>query len=268
MKKRYLIAALCALALVCGFGYHYVLAQTPHLTIAGATSIRPLIKTTATVTVKGGGSQAGLVAVNAGKVTIGASDVFTNSRNLVDHPLAVDGIAVIVGGHTGVTNLTSAQLAGIFTGQYHNWQALGGNDLPITVIDRQAGSGTRENFSTLALHGQTPKAAQHVATNLKLRSQVAATPGAIGYLASSWVTAQTQVVKLNGQAPTVANITTNAYPLWAYLHLYTKGAPDYATAKQIAAWQDNTAAIRAAHLIPLQAMQVARTKDGMLEDTH
>ncbi|WP_390408326.1 substrate-binding domain-containing protein [Lacticaseibacillus jixiensis] len=268
MKKRYLIAALCAVALVCGFGYHYVFAQTPHLTVAGATSISPLIKSNATVTVKGGGSQAGLIAVNKGEVTIGASDVFTNSRALVDHPLAVDGIAVIVGSHTGVTNLTSAQLAGIFTGQYHNWQAVGGNDLPITVLDRTTGSGTRENFTTLALNGQTPQAAKRVATSNLMRRTVAATPGAIGYLASSMVRENTRVVKLNGQAPTEANITTNAYPLWAYLHLYTKGAPDYATAKQIAAWQANTAAIRAAHMIPLKAMQVARTKDGMLEDTH
>jgi phosphate transport system substrate-binding protein len=54
---------------------------------------------------------------------------------------------------------------------------------------------------------------------------VATTPGAISYVAFSYVDKTVQDVSLNHVAPTEDNVITNKWPIWSYEHLYTKGQP-------------------------------------------
>ena len=89
-------------------------------------------------------------AVNSGTALIG--DL---SRNLKDeenpdqfeiNQIAIDGIAIAVNKDNPVTELTSEQITQIFTGEITNWKDLGGNDQAITVIGREAASGTSDGF--------------------------------------------------------------------------------------------------------------------------
>src|SRR5262249_35668491 len=58
-----------------------------------------------------------------------------------------DDAAVATEPSDGVTNLTQAQLQGIFTGCTNtNWNQVGGNNGPIIVWSAQNGSGTRSTF--------------------------------------------------------------------------------------------------------------------------
>lgn len=58
-----------------------------------------------------------------------------------------DDSAVATEPSDGVTNLTQAQLQGIFTGCTNtNWNQVGGNNGPIIVWSAQSGSGTRSTF--------------------------------------------------------------------------------------------------------------------------
>lgn len=279
MKKR--IWLLCGLlvASLSGFGIQQAVAKNePKISIAGSTAMQPLLQAVVkqhhqAVTITGGGSAAGLKAVATNHVTIGAADVFAENTdpkaaNLVDHPIAVVGIAPIVNPDVGVTNLTSAQLKGIFSGKFTNWQQLGGSDLPIKVFTRDAGSGTRTTFETLALSGVQSIASQHVKSTQAMVKHVANTPGAIGYVAFSALQDGVRPLRLNGVTPTVAHVTTNQWPLWAYEHLYTNKAPNATVARFIHLVQTDDAQIKRLGFIPTSAMQVARTRDGLIEDTH
>jgi ABC-type phosphate transport system substrate-binding protein len=49
---------------------------------------------------------------------------------------------------SGVTNLSLAQLQGIWNGTYTNWDQVGGTNAPIVVFSAQEGSGTQSTFKT------------------------------------------------------------------------------------------------------------------------
>jgi ABC-type phosphate transport system substrate-binding protein len=70
------------------------------------------------------------------------------------HYTAVGGVSTP---SAGVTNLTKAQLQGIWNGTYTNWSQLGGNNAPIVVFSAQEGSGTQGTWSTYL--GYDPSAA-------------------------------------------------------------------------------------------------------------
>ena len=133
------------------------------ITMAGSTSMEKFANALAesfmakypgvTVTAEFTGSSAGVESVLAGSVDIGNS-----SRNLkdeevangaVENIVAIDGIAVVTDAANTVTNLTKDQLISIYTGEIKNWSELGGEDLAIVVVGREAGSGTRGAFEEI-----------------------------------------------------------------------------------------------------------------------
>lgn len=251
----------------------------------GSTALQPLVEQAAKqyqtdnpgvdITVQGGGSGAGLSQVAAGAVTIGNSDVFAQEKDgidankLVDHQVAVVGVAPVVHPGVGVTNLSSAQLVGIFTGTITNWKQVGGKDQSIVLINRAQGSGTRATFEQLALKTTKVKTAQEQDSSGTVAKMVASTPGAISYLAFSAITKDVQALAFNGAKPTAANVATNAWPVWAYEHMYTKGSPNAATAKFINYLQSKSVQgklVTQMGYIPIVDMKVARTHDGKIED--
>jgi phosphate transport system substrate-binding protein len=65
-----------------------------------------------------------------------------------------DQIAIVVGINNRFRRgLTTEQIQGIFSGKITNWSQIGGENLPIKVINRPATSGTRKTFQELVLNG-------------------------------------------------------------------------------------------------------------------
>ncbi|MBU7555313.1 phosphate ABC transporter substrate-binding protein PstS family protein [Pediococcus ethanolidurans] len=221
--------------------------KSQSITVVGSTALQPLVERAATnyqlknsqvnITVQGGGSGTGLSQVQAGAVTIGNSDVFAENQAgikaslLVDHKVAVVGIAPVVNKKVKVRNLTSHQLAQIFTGKITNWRQVGGKNQKITIINRAQGSGTRNAFESIILNGKTAIQSQEQDSNGTVQKIVAATPGAISYLSFSYVNDQVRVLKLDGVTPVAKNVMNNRWKIWSYEHMYTKGKPDKQTQK-------------------------------------
>lgn len=211
------------------------------ITAVGSTALQPLVEQASreyqvdhphvNVNVQGGGSGTGLSQIQQGAVNIGNSDVFAseqpgvNAKELVDHKIAVVGIAPVANKKVGVKNLSMKQLEQIFTGKVTNWKQVGGNNVKIVVINRVEGSGTRTTFEQSVLRGQKAVNAQQQDSNGTVQQIVSSTPGAISYLSFPYLNQKTQEISIDHVTPTDQHVENNDWKIWSYEHMYTKGKP-------------------------------------------
>lgn len=208
------------------------------ITAVGSTALQPLVEQVGeiymtdhpnySINVQGGGSGTGLTQVATGAVDIGNSDVYAEEKdgidasNIVDNRIAVVGVAPVVNKEVGVTEITQDDLKDIFTGKITNWKEVGGKDQAIELINRASGSGTRATFEQWGLEGEEPMKGQEQDSSGTVRKIVAETPGAISYLAFSYIDDSLQGLAIDGVEPTDTNVTDNSWKIWAYEHMYTQ----------------------------------------------
>lgn len=207
------------------------------ITMAGSTSMEKLAKALAegfmtanpgvTLTPEFNGSSAGVEQMLSGTVQIGNA-----SRNLKDSEIlegaaenivAIDGIAVIVDKANIVTDISAENLAKIYKGEITNWEELGGDNQPIVVIGRESSSGTRSAFEELLeIEGECAYA-QELDQTGTVMANVAATPGAIGYVSLDVLNDTVTAVAIDGVEATASNIAAGGYSLSRPFVMATKG---------------------------------------------
>lgn len=212
--------------------------------IVGSSALQPLVEVAseeynaknprAFITVQGGGSGQGLSQVIQGAVQIGNSDLFAEEKGLdasglIDNKVCVSGIGIICHKDIELDTISFEQLQDIFSGSYLNWKELGGQDLDIVLINRAHGSGTRACFESTILKGKKAKPSQEQDNNGTVIRMVSATPGAISYVSFSFLNDKVKALKLDNISPTPEQVQTNAWPIWAYEHMYTQKNPEPTT---------------------------------------
>ncbi len=239
MKKFYKSAILCALLFVIGSCGKVDNGES--INAVGSSAMQPLVEAASEqysstnlgkfINVQGGGSGTGLSQVQAGAVEIGNSDLFAeekegiDSKNLVDHQVAVVGLTPIVNKEVGIKDISKNDLKKIFTGKIKNWKEIGGKDQEIVLLNRASGSGSRHTFEQWVLDGEESKNAQEQESTGMVRQIVSTTPGAISYVAFSYVTDEVATLSIDGVKPTEDNVKKNDWFVWSYEHMYTKGEP-------------------------------------------
>lgn len=213
----------------------------------GSTALQPLAEEAAaefielypevSMTVQGGGSGTGINQVVGGAAQIGNSDVPSaekiedSSISLVDTKVAGIGFAIAVNEDVKIDSLTTEQIQDIFSGKVTNWKELGGDDKAIQVINRPASSGTRATFDKTMMHEATINDSIGTVqdSNGSVEQAVNTTPGAISYLAMSYLIGENKgalkTVKINGVEASNKNIVAGEYPFWAYEYMVTKEEP-------------------------------------------
>ena len=237
-NKKYMICLLCiCLCIVlsaCGAGNN---GNTAAFIIAGSTSVQPYVEILVEeyalqypdkiIDVQGGGSSAGIQAVESHTAEIGMSS--RNLRETEQHlwtiEIAKDALAIIINPNNPLitpgnpdVSLTLNEIRGIYTADYTNWNQLGGPDARIHIITREVGSGTRSAFEELVMDSRriTPRAIVQD-SNGSVRQLVSDDPFSIGFISLGLVEIGERPVKalrIDGVAATRNNVLNGDYSLF------------------------------------------------------
>ena len=182
------------------------------------------------------GSGSGITAVAEGRCDIGLS-----SRNLKDEEkaqgltetvLALDGIAVIVNPDNPVNDLDLETIGKIYMGEITNWKDIGGNDLEIVLIGREAGSGTRDGFESITGTEDACKYRQELTSTGDVMGAVAGNPAAIGYASLASVKETVKALLVDGIVPAEETVKDGSYVVQRPFVLVTKSSTELSETAQ------------------------------------
>ena len=147
--------------------------------------------------------------------------------NPVENVVALDGLAIIVHPSNRVNGLTKAQIRGIYMGRFTNWSQVGGPNAPIVMIQRESNSGTQDSFKELVMGKDNPisKRAETQASNGAIKSRVATTPNAVGFVGLGFVDNSVKALLVDGVESDARTVKNGTYPLHRALFMYTNGQP-------------------------------------------
>jgi phosphate transport system substrate-binding protein len=245
------VILLLAAALVSGCVGSDPSVEQRSISVTGSTTVMPIAQIAADaymdkhqndeILVSGGGSSVGIKAVGERTADIGMASRDIKSSEMeqypdvVEHVIAVDGIALIVNPQNPVSSLTMAEIKAIYKGEITNWKDVGGSDRQIVVVGRDSASGTREFFYDEVMKKEEfVRTQQELNSNGAVKQTVAQTPDAIGYVGLGYIDTTVKAISINKDgtlvAPTIDNVKNKSYPIARGLHMYTNG-PETGLAK-------------------------------------
>jgi phosphate transport system substrate-binding protein len=214
------------------------------LVLTGSSTVAPLaaemgkrfesLHNNVRVDVQSGGSSRGVSDARAGLADIGMASraLKDDEKDLQSFTIALDGISIILNKANPVAALNKQQIIDIYTGKVLNWKAVGGNDAPITVVNKAEGRSTLELFlHYFGLKNTEVKPQVVIGDNQQGIKTVAGNPGAIGYVSvgtAEYEASQGSIIKLlslEGIAASVENVRNRSFPLSRPLNLVTRGEP-------------------------------------------
>ncbi|MEQ9288322.1 MAG: substrate-binding domain-containing protein [Cyclobacteriaceae bacterium] len=189
------------------------------------------------VSLEGGGSKTGLLAIANSETDIGLSSfgfdldsVLGAGHGVEEQVVAFDGIVLINNEQNKIRQLTNEQINGIYSGKIADWSQLGEAEGPILPIVRDQNSGTQKLFTEY--FGITHLATKAVIAkeNVEIVSKVIENKNAIGFIGFAYFSIGVNDILIPSQSesdstvnyvlPSSATITNNIYPLKRPLRIY------------------------------------------------
>ena len=132
-------------------------------------------------------------------------------------PIGYDAFVFIVNANNPVSDITTDQIRGIYSGRITNWSELGGKNMPIAAMHRNEGSGSQTALEKLM--GDTPIVPDYTTLN----------GSPIGFSFRYYVTGMlaeggVKMLAIDGVEPDIANIANGIYPVTSGIYaIYRKG---------------------------------------------
>ncbi len=132
-------------------------------------------------------------------------------------PIGYDAFVFIVNANNPVSDITTDQIRGIYSGRITNWSELGGKNMPIAAMHRNEGSGSQTALEKLM--GDTPIVPDYTTLN----------GSPIGFSFRYYVTGMlaeggVKMLAIDGVEPDIANIANGTYPVTSGIYaIYRKG---------------------------------------------
>lgn len=189
------------------------------------------------ISVQGGGSGTGIAALLNGTVDFANSsrdikdeeiaEAEAKGVKVVEHKVAIDGIAVVVNPANPVGGLTLEQLGKIYRGEITNWKDVGGPDKPIVLLSRDSSSGTYEYFKEAVVGNdkEYAQAAKLLPSTQAIVDETVANDAAIGYVGLGYVTPDVKVLAIDGVKASVETAADGTYEISRYLYMFSNGEP-------------------------------------------
>ena len=193
--------------------------------VGGSTSVESVILSAieiftqenknVTITYDPTGSSTGVKSSASGDYDIGLAsrevkESEINEYGVEGKSFAIDGIAIIVNNKNTVADLTVEQVTSIADGSVTNWSELGGDDQPIVLIGREAGSGTRDGFESI-IDVETCVYEQELSSTGSVIGAVQNNPYAIGYASVASVSDKVNALTIDGVEANETNIQDGSY---------------------------------------------------------
>ena len=154
-------------------------------------------------------------------------------------PIGLDALVFLVNADNPVTNLTTEQVQGIFSGEIANWSQVGGSNEPIRAYQRGLGSGSQALMDKLVMAGLEMGQPETIPIVGEMGGLVDAVadytggPTGIGYNVFFYVTEMCEnpaikLLSIDGIAPTYDTIADGSYPFVSefYTVIRTEEAED------------------------------------------
>lgn len=214
------------------------------LTLTGSSTVAPLATEIAKrfeqlhpgvrVDVQAGGSGKGIADARMGVADIGMASraLKPDESDLLSHPIATDGVGLIVHQSNPTSELTADQVIAIYQDRVNNWKEVGGKDQEIIVVHKAEGRATLEVFlQHFGIENPTIKADVIVGDNEHGVKTVGGAEGSIGYVSIGTAEADIEagvpirLLPLGGIEASTANVANGDFPMSRPLNLITTHSP-------------------------------------------
>lgn len=194
-----------------------------------------------TIQVTGGGSGTGIAALINKTTDIAQSSrpikeeekkeaEEKNGEEIVEVPVALDGLAIFLNDKNKVNELTLEEIQKIYTGEITNWKDLGGTDSKIVLYGRESNSGTYVYFKEEVLDEKDfAPDTQTLSGTAAVANAVANDKNGIGYGGVAYAKGVKHAAVSTekgkpGIQPSLETVQSNEYPISRFLYWYVPKA--------------------------------------------